>query len=214
MGEAIILASGSPRRAHLLAMLGVTFRIDVSAVDEDLAGPAGAADMARTLAMAKAQAVAGRHPASVILAADTLIASRGSLLGKPRDQEDAASMLRRLRGKWHRVITGVAVLTGGLNEPLVGAEVTRVLMRRYGDDEIAAYVASGDPLDKAAAYAIQNRSFHPVERLDVCYTNVMGLPLCLVSDLLTRAGVITTRPPADLRSRTCPLCRRAVLDRR
>ena len=207
--EGIVLASASPRRAHLLALLGVTFQTDVSVIDEDLDTPLTAGERACELALAKARAVAVRHRGRVVLAADTLIAFRGRLLGKPRDPADAVAMLRTLRGAWHRVITGVAVIGGEPGLEFVGVEVTRVRMRRYTDDEIAAYVASGDPMDKAAAYAIQNRDFHPVERLDVCYTNVMGLPLCTTRGLLAKAGCAMPQRGEALRSRGCSFCQQA-----
>lgn len=183
--------------------------VDVSAVDEDLATPDAPAKRARDLALAKARVVAARHPHSLVLAADTLIAFRGRLLGKPSDAAEAAEMLRALRGKRHRVITGVAVVVAARRLELLASEETRVLMRRYTDDEIAAYVASGDPMDKAAAYAIQNRGFHPVQMVDICYSNVMGLPLCATVELLQAAGQPVTGGGADVRRATCTLCEQA-----
>jgi predicted house-cleaning NTP pyrophosphatase (Maf/HAM1 superfamily) len=118
-------------------------------------------------------------------------------------------MLRSLRGRWHSVITGVAVIGGASGAEFTASETTRVLMRRYSDAEIADYVASGDPLDKAAAYAIQHRGFHPVEKLDVCYTNVMGLPLCATIELLQRAGVHVGVTVEGMRSGRCSLCEQA-----
>jgi MAF protein len=162
----LVLASASPRRSHLLRMLGLAFQVDVSAVEEDLQTPRPAEERAQELALDKARAVAARHAGRIVLAADTLIAFRGQLLGKPRDAEEAAAMLRALRGRWHRVITGVAVIDGVRGVEFTASETTRVLMRRYSDAEIAAYVASGDPMDKAAAYAIQHRGFLAVVRDD------------------------------------------------
>jgi septum formation protein len=209
MVEHVVLASGSPRRGQLLHLLGVAFMVDVSAIDEDLERPGDPEERARELALAKAQEVARRHPRAVVLAADTLISFRGRLLGKPRDVDEARDMLHALRGHWHRVVTGVAVLDGATGQSHVSAETTRVLMRGYTDDETAAYVASGDPMDKAAAYAIQNGDFHPVEKIDVCYTNVMGLPLCTASELLVRAGVQVAQAGADRRTGNCSLCSQA-----
>ena len=208
MTQEIILASASPRRALLLGMLGVQFRTHVSAVSENFDTQLSAHDQARLLALAKARAVGQGYPGRTVLAADTLISFRGSLLGKPASPDEALAMLRSLRGEWHRVLTGVAVVAADGAEH-VGVETTRVLMRRYSDEEIAAYVASGDPMDKAAAYAIQNREFHPVARLQVCYTNVMGLPLCLAQTLLERAGLPAFVAGNRLRSRSCSFCRRA-----
>lgn len=209
MVERIVLASASPRRAQLIAMLGIVFETDVSAVDEDLNGPHDAEERARALALDKARAVAARHPQRIVLAADTLIDFDGRLLGKPNDAAGAVVMLQSLRARWHRVITGLAVIDGRSGQEIAAAEVTRVLMRDYTDAEIAAYVDSGDPMDKAAAYAIQNRAFHPVAQIDVCYTNVMGLPLCATRELLARAGLSAPREGSDLRSGTCSFCRQA-----
>jgi MAF protein len=206
MTDNIILASASPRRVELLKLLGIGFQTDVSAIEEDLETFSNPEQRARDLALAKARVVATRHPGSIILAADTLIAFRGRLLGKPGAAQDAVDMLRALRQHWHPVITGVAVIDSRSDQEFVADEVTRVLMRRYSDAEIAAYVASGDPIDKAAAYAIQNRDFHPVERLDVCYTNVMGLPLCTTRDLLVQAGVHVPAEGTALRSARCSFC--------
>lgn len=211
MSNDIILASASPRRAHLLAMLGVAFRTHVSAVNEDFDGRLPAAEQARVLALAKARAVAAVYPGHVVLAADTLISFRGKLLGKPASADEATAMLRALRGVWHRVLTGVAVVGEDGSEHAV-VETTRVLMRRYSDTEIAAYVASGDPMDKAAAYAVQHRGFHPVARLQACYTNVMGLPLCATGALLEQAGVLPPVPGSRLRSATCSYCLQAQRD--
>jgi len=204
-----VLASSSPRRFELLRLLGLTFRTDVSAVDEILDGTGEPAEIGCQLALAKARAVMHRHQGETILAADTLILFRGRLLGKPRDSDDAEAMLRALRGRWHRVLTGVAVIHGTAGTEFVGCEETRVLMRRYSDAEIERYVASGDPLDKAAAYAIQNPSFHPVARLKGCYSNVMGLPLCSVVELLTEAGLAIPARGTRLRTARCEYCLQA-----
>ena len=209
MTQAIVLASASPRRAHLLALLGISYEIDASAVDEDLSAPQDAAERAQELALNKARAVAARHPEALVLGADTLISFRGRLLGKPRDAADAVATLRALRGRWHRVITGLAVVNTATGQEMTGAEVTRVLMRRYSDVEIAAYIATGDPMDKAASYAVQHREFHPVERLDVCYTKVMGMPLCATLDILRRAGAGVPVQGDALRKPACSFCQQA-----
>ncbi len=202
----IVLASSSPRRAALLRLLGVPFRIEASAVEETL-GAGDPAELARHLAIAKARAVSSRRGGEMVLAADTLIAFRGRVMGKPGDGAEAAAMLRSLRGRWHRVLTGVALVDASTGAAWGACEESRVRMRRYSDSEIAEYVASGDPLDKAAAYAIQNRSFRPVERLKGCYTNVMGLPLCAVAELLGQAGIPVPNAATGLRTSACPYCR-------
>jgi septum formation protein len=206
MSQAIVLASASPRRARLLALLGVSFEIDAGAVDEDLTAPGDGIERAQELALDKARAVAARHPDALVLGADTLISFRGRLLGKPRDAADAQSTLSALRGRWHQVMTGLAVVNTRTGQEITGVEVTRVLMRRYSDEEIAAYVATGDPMDKAASYAVQHRDFHPVARLDVCYTNVMGLPVCATLEILSKAGARVRSQGQALRTPRCSFC--------
>jgi MAF protein len=183
-----VLASASPRRRAQLARSGVAFQIDVPTVDEALqAGESGPA-LAQRLARAKALAVAARHRGAVVVAADTVVALDARPLGKPRDAADAWAMLRALRGRWHQVITAVCVMAPEAGMRL-GTLTTAVEMRSYTDAEIAAYIARGEPFDKAGAYAIQDPAFQPVARWRGCYTNVVGLPLCLTAALLSSAGV-------------------------
>lgn len=194
----LILASQSPRRRQLLAALGLTFTADAADVDETpLPGEEPDALVCR-LCRVKAQAVAARHPGAVILAADTLVALDGLLLGKPADEFEATAMLRRLRGRTHQVYTAVCVAyKGSLAAQLSISDVT---MRPYSDAEIAAYVATGDPLDKAGAYAIQHSLFSPVAAWAGCYAGIMGLPLRLVGEMLAAAGL---KAPGD----TAAVCR-------
>ncbi len=143
------------------------------------------------LAESKARACAGLVQADqVILAADTAVVDGIALLGKPRDPAEAIRMLQALRGHSHQVLTGIAVLRPSDGTLVTDLCVTEVPMRAYGDEEIAAYVASGDALDKAGAYAIQSRSFHPVEYMGGCYASVMGLPLCHLTRSLLKLGIV------------------------
>lgn len=159
-----------------------------SAIDEHLEpGPLTTA-VAR-LAERKGRAVAASLTAGVVLAADTVVAVGGDALGKPRDADEARAMLRRLRGRGHEVVTGVAVLDVAAGAMTSAAEVTEVVMARYGDDLIERYVASGAPFDKAGGYAIQELDGVLVDRLVGSYTNVIGLPLGLTARLLKAAGV-------------------------
>ena len=163
--------------------------------------------MAEALARAKAVSVAQREGGGLVLAADTVVVDGDTLLGKPRDAAEAAAMLRRLRGREHRVITGLA-LVDAARFTLVDHVTTAVRMRAYTEEEIAAYIASGEPFDKAGAYAIQDEAFHPVASYDGCYCNVVGLPLRAVIRLLRHAGLdITDRHLAGLPAecRDCPL---------
>ena len=183
----IILASRSPRRQALLAALGVRCTVDAADVDETpLPGEAPDALVCR-LSQVKAAAVAARHPEGVILAADTLVTLDGRLLGKPADTDEAVAMLRALRGRTHHVFTAVCVAADG--RPTARLSTSTVTMRPYADAEIAAYVATGDPLDKAGAYAIQHPVFAPVAAWEGCYASIMGLPLRLVREMLEDAGV-------------------------
>ncbi len=206
MTPRLVLASASPRRRELLGTLGVPFEVAQVDVDERRGDGDGPVRLARRLAIEKALAalVSGRTDA-IILAADTVVAHRGDVLGKPADAPEAEVMLRRLRGRTHRVVTAVAVAPPGGRAPLVGHAVTRVMMRRYSDDEIAASIARGDPFDKAGAYAIQDPIFRPVQAYDGCYCNVVGLPLWTAAGLLHRAGMDAAPSQAGM-SRQCGAC--------
>ncbi len=201
----LVLASASPRRRELLAALGVPFTVRAADVPEPLVTGIPAAEQAERLALAKAKAVAGRAGGASALGADTIVVLDGMPLGKPADAEEARDMLRALRGRAHEVVTGVAVVGAAIH---ADHAVTRVVMRPYTDAEIEGYVATGDPFDKAGAYAIQHAGFRPVARIDGCYCNVMGLPLWTVRALLARAAPdLPTCPPNAIfdRCRTCPL---------
>jgi septum formation protein len=187
MTKSLILASGSPRRQALLSSLGLDFAVDTADVDETpLDGEAPDAMVCR-LCRAKARSVAGRRPGAVILAADTVVALQGRLLGKPADAAEAFAMLRALRDRTHQVYTAVCVAANGdLRSRL---SVSHVTLRPFNDEELTAYVESGDPLDKAGAYAIQHAGFTPVARWEGCYPSIMGLPLGLAAELLMAAGI-------------------------
>jgi septum formation protein len=196
--DMLVLASASPRRQSLFRLLGLPFTVAVSDVDEPLPPGALPQETVRTLAMAKAQSVASRYRRGLVIAADTVVALDHRLLGKPRDADEAVAMLIALRDRWHRVYTGLVALDvpgseDGRHSPAPAAlhavVTSDVLMRDYSDAEIAAYVATGDPLDKAAAYAIQHTDFDPVLALRGCYANVMGLPLCHLYAMLAESGL-------------------------
>ena len=184
----VILASASPRRRELLSRLCASFAVVPSDIEEGLEG-APSPDAVAALALAKARAVAGRVGEGVVLGADTVVVLDGVALGKPADAEDARSMLRRLRGRAHDVVTGVAVVDAGTGRAESTAVVTRVAMADVADDVIEAYVGSGEPLDKAGAYAIQGRGAALVARFVGSYSNVVGLPLAATARLLRRFGV-------------------------
>ncbi len=190
----LLLASASPRRRQLLALLGLPFEVTVANVAEVPRTDESPAELVVRLGRAKAHAVV-THSDTVVIACDTVVALDGEILGKPRDATEATSMLHRLRGRSHTVYSGVALLEPATGRALTDVAGTRVTMRAYTDAEIAAYVASGDPLDKAGAYAVQHPRFHPVAALQGCYANVVGLPLCHLTRCLHTWGV---EPPCDV----------------
>lgn len=190
VSTALVLASASPRRRELLARLGAPFRVVVPGVDEGSVLWKGASEeTARRLAEAKAREVAERYPRALVVGADTLVVDRWGVLGKPREASEARRILRRLRGRRHRVVTAIAVVRLAPSLDMVSHVVSRVVMRPYTDAEIAAYVSSGDPLDKAGAYGVQHPVFAPAAAVEGCYCNVVGLPLLRLARALGRAGL-------------------------
>jgi len=179
----LVLASSSPRRRELLTAAGFAIDIDPADIEErQQAGESPRAYVER-LARAKAATVAARHPGLLVVAADTTVAVDDEILAKPEDAADAARMLALVSGRSHDVFTGVAVARDG--EIRAGVDVTAVTMRPIAAEEIQAYIASGEPLDRAGAYAIQGGAATFVTRCDGAYDNVVGLPIHLVRRLLT-----------------------------
>ncbi len=191
----LCLASGSPRRRELLARLGLHFQVLVSGIDEELEGLTPV-ELVRRLAVDKVRAVSKGLDGSWVLGADTTVDLAGEELAKPIDAAQARAMLQRLRGRWHEVFTGVALLEPRHNRVESATVATRVRMRDYSDSEIDSYVASGEPMDKAGAYAIQGAGGGLVERVEGCYFNVIGLPLCETVRLLKAARFPATWPRA------------------
>lgn len=182
-----ILASGSPRRRQLLEMLGLRFRVVPPNVDERRE-PSELPELYVTrLAQDKARVVAARERGAIVLAADTTVVLRGEIFEKPRAPAEAEEMLSRLEGRTHQVMTAVAVARDGQIEHAL--DVTEVTFRPLSGDQIAAYVATGEPMDKAGAYAIQGKGAALVEGIRGDFFGVMGLPLRLALDLLGRFGV-------------------------
>jgi septum formation protein len=191
----LVLASGSPRRKELLQLLGLPFRVVVPQTVESTDPGTNAASQASGLAEMKALSVARPNREEIIVAADTLVVLRDQVIGKPGDPASARETLVALRGGEHSVITGLAVLIPRSATPVLQAVETRVWMRQYGDEEIATYVDRGEPFDKAGAYAIQDPEFDPVERVEGCYANVMGLPLCHLFVVLRDAAALSPHSP-------------------
>ena len=186
----LILASGSPRRRDLIALLRLPFIIKAASVDESAIDGESPAELVRRLSQVKALAIAGARPDELVVAADTVVVLDGQILGKPLDGADAGLMLRLLRGRRHNVFSGVSVWHPASGRLVSEVSDSAVWMRDYSDDEIAGYVESGDPLDKAGAYAIQHPAFDPVARVEGCGLGVMGLPLCHLGRALAEFGVI------------------------
>jgi septum formation protein len=188
--QALILASSSPRRHTLLDRCGVPFAIVVAAVDESVKPGESASDYVRRLALAKALAVHERHPASFVLGADTTVVADDRILGKPEDAGEARAMLRDLSGRQHEVMSAVAMVSpdGRRMERL---SVTEVEFSILPEAWIEAYVTSGDCMDKAGAYGIQNEAGLWIRRLSGSYTGVVGLPLFETTDLLRESGLLT-----------------------
>lgn len=184
----LILASNSPRRRQLLALTGWKFNVSAADVDESQFANESPTDYVLRLAETKARAVRADTD-QIILAADTTVVDGTDILGKPADNAEAIAMLKRLRGHTHQVYTGIALLR--LRDGLLLKDlcVTDVPMRDYSDEEIDAYVQTGDPLDKAGAYAIQHPQFRPVTDLSGCYASVMGLSVCHVILLMRKMDI-------------------------
>lgn len=185
----IILASGSPRRRELLEQIGIkNYRIVSPDVDERVEGRPAPAELVEVLSRRKAQAVGERvGDAALVIAADTVVALEGTILGKPHSREEAAAMLAALSGKEHQVYTGLTVLRG--RESVTEHERTAVCFRALSEGEIADYVATGEPLDKAGAYGIQGVGALLVTGIRGDYFNVMGLPVCRLGRVLRQFGV-------------------------
>lgn len=211
----LVLASNSPRRRELLSLGGWMFHVRPADVDESQRNGETPRAYVLRLAESKARACAKTaHPGETIVAADTTVTVDGDILGKPRSTAEAVTMLHRLRGRSHQVCTGIAVLELDSDKLLPELCITAVPMRSYTDEEMQAYALTGDPLDKAGAYAIQHTGFHPVESLSGCYASVMGLPLCHLTRSL-RAVDISPRTdiPAECQSAlqyNCPIHSRVL----
>jgi len=183
----VILASASPRRRELLALVGIAHEVWPADIDESVMPHEAPAPHTERLARAKAHALAEAHPHAVVIAADTIVVVDGDILGKPRDDAHAADMLRRLAGREHTVYTAMAVARDARTESAV--EDVRVTFRALTDAEITAYIATREPMDKAGAYGIQGYGATIVARVDGDYFSVMGLGLRRLVELLGRVGV-------------------------
>jgi len=222
MERLIILASASPRRKEFFELLGLPFKVYPAHVDET-PRPGESPDvlvarLSATKAAAVAQALSGADlgydaelgaglARGLVVAADTVVVLDDEVLGKPGDAAHAKQMLQRLRGRAHTVYSGVTIVEVGSGRAAIHLNTTTVWMREYGKTEVEQYVATGDPLDKAGAYAIQHAGFRPVARIEGCYSSVMGLPLGALADGLAHFGVTLPEDVAAVcRGRTGHSC--------
>ncbi len=196
----IVLASASPRRHELVSAMGLSFEVVTSDIDETPRPQEAPLTLAHRLSQAKAEAVARDYIDAITIAADTLVVLDEHILGKPRDQAEALTMLAQLRDRRHLVYSGLAVIDQPGQRRCTQVAITPVRMRNYTDAEIQQYVATGDPMDKAGAYAIQYAGWNPVAGFDGCYTNVMGLPMCHLYRILRSWDVQVPRHPLE----SCP----------
>lgn len=187
----IVLASASPRRQELLRNAGISFTVEPANIDETPLPGEPPKNCVERLAREKALAVHPRCPSDYVLGADTIVVIDNIILGKPRDAEDAARMLQLLSGRKHEVITGVCLCSpAGSESEITASETTLVTMCEISDEEIESYVATGEPMDKAGAYAIQGIASRWIPRIEGDYSNVVGLPVARVHSMLRRSGAL------------------------
>lgn len=211
----IVLASNSPRRREIISWLGFPYTLTTAYIDESPKSGETPQDYVMRLAEEKAHVCARFAPfGGLVLAADTTVADGDEIIGKPQDAADAARILRQLRKRTHVVHSAVVLSLPSRGTNSTELCTTQVVMRDYTDEEIEAYIASGDAFDKAGAYAIQNEGFHPVSRMNGCFASVMGLPLCHVERLLRKSGYAAHNGMPyrcqDELSYTCPIFKRVL----
>ncbi len=189
LSKTVILASASPGRKELLEKIGLEFEVESSDHGEEIVPGVEPHELARRLSLEKARIVAARHQNAVVIAADTFGVFRGRIIGKPRTEKEARQMLALLSGRSHLVITGFTIIDTDSNKTLSRTVETRVHFKKLSPEEIEAYVSTGEPLDKAGAYAIQGMGAVIVDRIEGDYYNVIGLPLSAVAESLKEFGV-------------------------
>jgi septum formation protein len=183
----LILASGSPRRKELLSQVGIAYMVDPSSFEEETPKHKDPEKYVQAQALGKACDIAVKYHDQWVLGADTVVAFDGKILGKPKSEEDAFTMLKQLSGHKHSVFTGIALVNG--NQKIIRVVETKVWFRKISDREIQRYIATGEPMDKAGAYGIQGKAAGFVDKINGSYTNVVGLPLAQVYKMLKKAKV-------------------------
>jgi len=197
MPPELVLASASPRRKQMLKTLGLPFSVHPSSVTEEVPGDPTPGELVEILAAKKALAVAHTKKQALVIGSDTVVALGDEILGKPADETEACQTLERLQGQSHQVYTGIALVevTGGkVNRRLINHRVTEVMGRNMGREEMEWYVATGEPMDKAGAYGLQGTGSLWVDWIDGCYTNVVGMSLPLLYDMMNEMGYPVLKP--------------------
>jgi septum formation protein len=190
----IILASASPRRKELLRQLGIEFEVSPSEVEEDIRGGEDPREHVLRLARLKAREIASAHDGAVVISADTIVVLDNEILGKPEDEKEAFAMLSRLSGREHQVFTGFCVLDPSHGTGHCEAVESKVRFKHLTPEEIRGYIKTGEPMDKAGAYAVQGKGSYMIKEIQGSYTNVVGLPLCELVEVLTRIKAIELYP--------------------
>jgi septum formation protein len=185
----IILASGSEQRKLLLENIGLKFKVEKSDYEEDMGLKLKPHDLAKFLSKAKAQAVAKKHKKAIVIGTDSFIVFKGKLLGKPHTEKRAREMLEELSGKWHSAITGFTVIDTTRNKTMSESRETKVYVKKMTPREIEDYVKTKEPLNKAGSYGIQRLGSFIIEKINGDYTNVVGLPMPALADVLRKLGV-------------------------
>jgi septum formation protein len=189
--NAIVLASESTRRVDILRTLGVSFSIMPPGIDERRRAYESPKDYVVRMSYEKAQKVGDLFPDKWIIGADTVVVHRGKMLGKPKTEEGAIAMLKRLKATWHKVFTGYCILNVSRRIIYQDVAETKVFIKNLTDEEIAKYVSTSEPLDKAGSYAVQGRGGYMVKEIKGSYTNVVGLPICEITDALLSLGILS-----------------------
>ena len=187
--DKIVLASGSTGRRGVLENIGLAFTVVTSDIDEASVERSSTPELVQALAQAKARAVAAQQEAALVIGSDNLVVIADARLGKPEGQQGATQMLKRLGGSWHSIFNGMTVINTVTNKEATGFVVTRVKFRNLSEEEIAAYVASGEPMDKAGAYGIQGKGALLVERIEGDYYGIVGMSVALLNQLAGQVGV-------------------------
>jgi septum formation protein len=190
-GDSIVLASESTRRVDILRTLGISFSIIPPDIDETKLKDETPQEFVARISYEKANKVGRHFPEKWVIAADTIVVLKGKVLGKPKDERDAFNMLRTLRGKWHKVITGYCVLNLLKNVVYRDIVETKVFVRHMTDDEITRYIKTSEPMGKAGSYAVQGKGGYMVKEIKGSYTNVVGLPICEIAEALLSLGVLS-----------------------